>query len=162
MRTRLCLTAADVRILMQAARAEAEGLELEVSIAIVDEAGILLALERLDGARLHTPEAAWLKSRTAAIARTPTASLEAQVHANPALLSFPGRMPLAGGMPLLHGGEVVGGVGSSGAQPEQDERVCQAALDALGRLEKAEGQGVLRSMPQAASRGADLEDPFIR
>lgn len=134
MRTRPFLVAADVRTLMRAAHDVALARALEVSIAIVDEAGILLALERLDGARLHTPEAAWLKSRTAAIVRTPTASLEAQVHVNPALLSFPGRMPLAGGMPLLHAGEVVGGIGSSGAQPEQDEQVCRAAVDALGRL----------------------------
>ena len=134
MRTRHYLVASDVRILMQAARATAEQLGLEVSIALVDEGGILLALERLDGARLHTPEAAWLKARTAAIVRTPTATLEEQVHGNPALLSFPGRMPLAGGMPLLHAGSVVGGVGSSGGRPDEDEKVCLAALTALAGM----------------------------
>ena len=135
MQTRPFLVAADVRSLMLAARAEALRLGLEVSIAVVDEAGVLLALERLDGARLHTPEAAWLKARTAAIVRTATATLQEQVQADPALLSFPGRMPLAGGMPLVHQGHVVGGVGSSGARPDQDEAVCQAALVALARLQ---------------------------
>ena len=131
MMTKTVLAAADARRLMQAARACAERLALEVSIAVVDEAGVLLALERLDGARLHTPEAAWLKARTAAIVRTATATLEQQVQADPALLSFPGRMPLAGGLPIVHQGQVIGGVGSSGGKPEQDEQVCQAALAAL-------------------------------
>ncbi len=139
MHSRPFLVVAEVRGLMLAARSEAEQLGLEVSIAIVDEAGVLLALERLDGARLHTPEAAWLKARTAAIVRTPTAALQEQVHADPALLSFPGRMPLAGGMPLLHEGRVVGGVGSSGARPDEDEQVCRAAVAALAGLQDGGG-----------------------
>ncbi len=40
-------------------------------------------------------------------------------------------MPLAGGMPLLHAGEVVGAVGSSGAQPDEDQAVCEAAVEAM-------------------------------
>lgn len=127
------LEAADVRAMMLAARTEAEQLGLAVTIAVVDEAGVLLALERLNGARLHTPEAATLKARTAAIVRDTTAALQQQVQGNPALLSFPGRMPLAGGMPIRVGDEVVGGVASSGAQPDQDEAVCRAALRAAPR-----------------------------
>lgn len=127
------LEAADVRAMMLAARTEAEQLGLAVTIAVVDEAGVLLALERLNGARLHTPEAATLKARTAAIVRDTTAALQQQVQGNPALLSFPGRMPLAGGMPIRVGDEVVGGVASSGAQPDQDEAVCRAALQAAPR-----------------------------
>ncbi len=134
MRTKQVLVAGEVRAMMAAARDEAARLGLEVSIAVVDEAGVLLALERLDGARLHTPDAATLKARTAAVTRTPTATLEEQVRADPALLSFPGRMPLAGGMPILHQDAVVGGVGSSGAQPRDDERVCAAALAAFAGL----------------------------
>lgn len=131
MNKRPYLTAVDARHLLEAARAEAERHELPVSIAIVDEAGILLDLERLDGARLHTPEAAWLKARTAAIVRTPTSDLQAGIAENPALLAFPGRLPLTGGQPLLHAGTVVGGVGSSGGTPEEDERVCRAAIEAM-------------------------------
>ncbi len=134
MQTRHVLTLADARRLMAAAVAEAERRQLAVSIALVDQAGVLLLLERLDGARLHTPEAATLKARTAAIARSSTASLERQVRDNPATLSFPGRMPLAGGMPLLYGDEVVGAVGSSGAQPDEDQAVCDAALAAMALL----------------------------
>ena len=119
---------------MAAARAEAESRGLAVTIAVVDAAGVLLALERLDGARLHTPEAATLKARTAAVVRVPTADLQKAVAADPALLAFPGRLPLTGGMPLVHGGEVVGGVGSSGGEPEDDLRICRAVRDALAKL----------------------------
>lgn len=134
MKSRLCLTASDARALIGAARTEAERLNLEVTIAIVDEGGVLMALERLDGARLHTPEAATLKARTAAIVRAPTSELQKPVLENPALLSFPGRMPLTGGHPLVHDGLVVGGIGSSGGEPAEDEAVCRAALQALTEL----------------------------
>lgn len=134
MQSKLVLTIDDARLLMAAARAEAERLGLPVSIAVVDEAGVLLLLERLASARLHTPDAATLKARTAAIARTPTAALQEQVRADPALLSFPGRMPLTGGVPIVHAGQVVGGVGSSGGQPAEDDAVCRAALDAATTL----------------------------
>ena len=141
MHTRPALDAADVRVMMLAARNEAERVGLEVSIAVVDEAGILLALERLDGARLHTPEAAWLKARTAAITRSATAELQEQADAHPAMLAFPGRLPLAGGVPLVHDGTVVGGVGSSGGTPEQDLAVCRAMLAAFSALPAAASHG---------------------
>ena len=128
------LEAADVDALMAAARGEAARRHLEVTIAIVDEAGVPLALHRRDGARLHTPDAACAKARTAAITRQATAELQAAVADNPALLSFPGRLPLTGGLPLVHAGQVVGGVGSSGGTPEEDIAVCEAAVAALARL----------------------------
>ena len=132
MRSRITLEAADARAMLLAARTEAERLGLPVSIAVVDEAGVPLTLERLDGARLHTPDAALLKARTAALVRDSTAALQAQAEANPVLLSFPGRLPLAGGLPVkVADGTVVGGVGCSGGQPDQDEAVCRAALSAL-------------------------------
>ncbi len=134
MKRRPALTAADAETLLRAARAEAERHGLEVSIAIVDESGVLLALQRLDGARLHTPEAAWMKARTAAIVWQPTEELQAAIPANPALLAFPGRLPLTGGLPLVFDGTVVGGVGSSGGTPDADVAVCEAAIAAIASL----------------------------
>lgn len=131
MRQRPALDVADVDALIAAARAEAERRGLEVTIAIVDEAGVPLALHRCDGARLHTPDAACAKARTAAITRQPTSELQGAVAANPALLSFPGRMPLTGGVPLIHAGHVVGAVGSSGGTPDEDSAVCTAAVAAM-------------------------------
>ena len=128
------LRASDARRIMDAACTEAERRRLAVTIAIVDAAGVPLALQRLDTARLHTPEAAMLKARTAAITRTPTSRLQAAISDNVALLSFPGRMPLTGGMPLVFAGEVVGGIGSSGGEPAEDEAVCDAGLRALAEI----------------------------
>ena len=137
MRTRPELDAADIRALMAAGRAEAERQGFAVTIAIVDQGGVLLALERLDGARLHTPEAATLKARTAAIVRSPTEDLQKAVSADPALLAFPGRLSLTGGMPLRHGDVVVGGIGSSGGEPADDVAVCRAVIVALERMSEA-------------------------
>jgi glc operon protein GlcG len=134
MRRRTVLELADARVLIAAARTEAERRGLGASIAVVDEAGVPMLLERLDGARSHTPEAAMLKARTAAVARTDTEALQAQVRVEPAMLSFPGRMPLAGGRPIRIGDEVVGAVGCSGGQPEDDLAVCAAALEAARTL----------------------------
>lgn len=134
MRTETRLDAADARAILLAARGEAERAGLEVSIAIVDQGGVLLALERLDRGRLHTPQAAWMKARTAAIFRTATAALQDQVRSNPAQLSFPDRMPVTGGVPILHEAQVVGAIGCSGGQPDEDVQVCAAGLAAFARI----------------------------
>jgi glc operon protein GlcG len=131
MRTRHALTLADARRIMDGARAAATERGIPMSIAITDEAGVLLLLERLDDGRLHTPEVAHGKARTAAISRTPTSTLQEQTKVNPTYLSFPGRVPVKGGLPVLYEGQVVGGIGVSGGKPEDDERVCQAGLAAL-------------------------------
>ncbi|MCQ8241414.1 GlcG/HbpS family heme-binding protein [Rhizosaccharibacter radicis] len=147
MRDRPTLELADARIMMAAAREEAGRRRLEVSIAVVDEAGVPILLERLDGARLHTPEAAILKARTAAITRGDTAELEQLARDNPGTLLFPGRLPLTGGMPIAAKGAVVGGIGSSGASPEGDRAVCHAGLDALKQISR-----LLELGPDAAAR----------
>ena len=63
--------------------------------------------------------------------RSPTEDLQKAVSADPALLAFPGRLPLTGGMPLRFGDVVVGGVGSSGGEPADDVAVCRAVIAAL-------------------------------
>ena len=131
MKQKNILTLDDARRLMDGARTEAATRGLEMSIAITDEAGVLLLLERLDNGRLHTPEVATLKARTAAIARTATATLQEQVKSVPAYLSFPGRVPLQGGLPIAFDGAVVGAIGVSGGKPDEDEDVCRAGLAAF-------------------------------
>ena len=133
MKQKHILTSDDARRLMEGARTEAATRGLEMSIAITDEAGVLILLERLDNARLHTPEVATLKARTAAIARTATATLQEQVKSVPAYLSFPGRVPLQGGLPIPYEGAVVGAIGVSGGKPDEDEDVCRAGLAAFSK-----------------------------
>ena len=131
MRTKTALTAEDAADIMTAAKAEAMAQNWNVSIAVVDEAGYLLHLERMDGAGLQSPEVATQKARTAALAKTPTKTLEEIVKERPGMLLFPGRLPLQGGVPIMHNGECIGGVGVSGVKSHEDEVVAMAGVKVL-------------------------------
>src|SRR5258708_34184061 len=102
-----------------------------VSIAVGDDGGYLLHLERLDGAQGQSAGIATLKAQTAAAARTPTKTLEDVVKDRPATAAFPGRLAVQGGVPIMHQGECVGGVGVSGVKSHEDEQVAKAGLVAL-------------------------------
>jgi hypothetical protein len=81
MRNKPALTAADVHKAMTACRDEAAKNKWSVTIAVVDDAGYLLHLERLDGAGPMTAEVAVGKARTAAVTRRPTKVWEDLVKA---------------------------------------------------------------------------------
>ena len=132
MRHKPSLTAADAERMLIAARAEADRQGWKVAIAVVDEGGFLLRLERLDGAGLQTPEVATLKAKSAALSRMPTKRLEEITKERNAMLRFPDRLPIQGGLPIVHDGECVGGIGVSGVQSAEDEVVAAAGLAALG------------------------------
>lgn len=129
MRTKTCITVADARLIAAACRAEAERQGWAVTIAVVDDGGHLLYLERLD-AKVTSIVVAQGKARTAALTRMPSAAMCDRVRDNPAFLALDS-MPLPGGLPLLHDGECVGGVGVSGVTAEQDEQVARAGCAAL-------------------------------
>ena len=132
MRTKHCLTLDDAHRMMTAAKEEALRNRWRVSVSIVDDSGFVVLLERLDGANAKTPEIATLKASTAALSGKPTRALEAMVAERPATASFPGRLPVIGGLPIFHEGECVGGIGVSGVQSQEDEQVAAAGLKALG------------------------------
>lgn len=132
MRTIPSLTAADAEKMMTACKAEAVKQQWNVTIAIVDAGGYLLQLERLDGAPLQSPAIATGKARTAALSRVATKVLEDMVKERPAMLSFPDRTPVQGGLPILHEGQCVGAIGVSGVKSHEDEQVAAAGLKALG------------------------------
>ena len=131
MRTKPCLTAADARAIIAAAGAEAEKNNWAVSIAIVDDGGHLLALERLDGAFPQSAEIATRKAWTAAMTRRPTKDLEDLVKDRPATVMFPGQLRVQGGLPILVDGECVGAVGASGVASHLDEQIARAGLAGL-------------------------------
>jgi len=131
MRTRNVLTESDAIAIAAACRMEAEKNSWKVSIAIVDEAGYLLRLERMDGAPLPSAAIAMGKARTSALAKAPTKALEDVIKDRPAVLSFPDRVPVQGGIPLLYEGECVGGIGISGVKSAEDEQVALAGAKAL-------------------------------
>lgn len=131
MRTKTILTAADAVTIIAAAKAEALAKNWNVSIAVTDEAGYLIHLERMDDAPLPSAEIALLKARTAAIAKAPTKALEEVVKDRPAVALMPGRLPVQGGVPIIHDGACVGGVGVSGVKSHEDEIVAIAGREAL-------------------------------
>ena len=132
MRNRPALTASDTQKMVAASRAEATKNKWNVSIAVVDDAGYLLHLERLDGAGPMTAEVAAGKARTAAVTRRPTKFWEDRVKERPVFLKFPDNLPIQGGVPIMYQGECVGAIGVSGVQSHEDEQIANAGIGALG------------------------------
>ncbi len=132
MRNKPVLTVADVHTMMAACRDEAAKNKWNVTIAVVDDAGYLLHLERLDGAGPMTAEVAAAKARTAAVTRRPTKVWEDLVKDRPVFLKFPENLPIQGGVPIMHQGDCVGAIGVSGVQSHQDEQIANAGVAALG------------------------------
>lgn len=132
MRTRQTLTAADAHKMMSACKAEAEKNKWAVSIAILDDAGGLLLLERLDGAGAVTAEVAQGKARVSLATRRPSKFMEDRLKDRPAFLNFPAGLPIQGAVPVTHQGECVGAIGVSGVQSHEDEQIANAGAAALG------------------------------
>ncbi len=133
MRQKFSLTSDEAHAIVTAAKLEAEKNQWKVSIAVVDEGGYLLRLDRMDGATLTSPEIATMKARTAALSRVPTKFLENVTKERAATLMFPGRLPVQGGVPILYQGECVGAVGVSGVQSPEDEQIASAGLAVLAQ-----------------------------
>jgi glc operon protein GlcG len=130
-RNKMCLTAADADKIVSACKAEAAKNKWNVTIAVVDDGGFLVHLERLDGAVAQSALIATCKAQTSAATRTPTKALEDIVKDRPATVAFPGRVAVQGGLPIMYQGECVGAVGVSGAKSHEDEQVAAAGLRAL-------------------------------
>jgi glc operon protein GlcG len=132
--TKRVVTLAGARAAATAAEAEARKQNAGVVIAIVDDGGALVLLERLDGTQVASSEVAIGKARTAAIFRRPSAAFEEQIRAGRvAALALPGATPLQGGIPLVVDGQVVGAIGVSGESPKQDEDIARVGAAALAR-----------------------------
>lgn len=132
MKMKFVLTLADAKRVAAAAADVAKGNGWSVVIAIVDESGLLVYLERLDGVQPASCDIAQAKARTAALFKRPTRDLEETVAGGRvALLSLPHITPVEGGTPLLHEGQVVGAIGVSGVQSFEDGIIAKAGADAL-------------------------------
>jgi glc operon protein GlcG len=119
-----------------AAAAEAEALKRgsTVVIAVVDDGGHVLFLERLDDTQVASVEVGIGKARTAAIFRRPSREFEDQIrNGRAATLVLPGATPLQGGIPLVVDDRVVGAIGVSGNTPQEDEDIAKAGAAALGQ-----------------------------
>lgn len=120
------------RAILDAAIAAARTEQIAVSVAITDEGGYLLGLLRMDGAGLMTAKVAEQKARTAALIRAPSRRLAERLDTEPALLRLTDYLPMAGGLPVLIDGRCAGAIGISGGSADQDERIADAGLAAMG------------------------------
>ena len=122
----------EVRRILAAARAEAQRHRWAVSIAVVDDGGHPLALERLDGCAPISAYIATEKASTAALGRRETKAYEDMVNGGrSAFLSAPLLTSLEGGVPIRVGGQVVGAVGVSGVKSGEDAQVALAGAACL-------------------------------
>jgi len=151
MRTALKLERAEARAMVAAALARAAALGVPQTCCVTDEGGAPLCLERMDGARVTGPQIAWNKAFTAAGHRRST-HLFNTPPGGPALpgneafgiqWSFEGRFAVfVGGFPVVVDGSVVGGIGLSGGNGEQDTACALAGLEALAALLHPVGHAV--------------------
>jgi glc operon protein GlcG len=134
MNTKPFLSLADTRRIAAAAEAEAQAHGWAVTIAIVDDGGHLLWLQRLDGAPPVSAHIAPAKARTAALGRRESKVYEEMINGGRmSFLSAPAIDGLLeGGVPILADGHCVGAVGVSGVKSSEDAQVARAGIAALG------------------------------
>lgn len=126
------LTLAAARTAVAAAEAEATRRGLGVVIVVVDDAGTVIELTRMDTAQVASVNVGIGKARTAAIYRRPSRDFEEQIRdGRVAALALADATPLQGGVPVLIGGRVVGAVGVSGDSPQVDEAIAIAGARAI-------------------------------
>ncbi len=135
MKTKPVLELADVQKVLAAATATATRNSWPVCIAIVDDGGHLLALQRLDGAAPVSAYIATEKARTAALGRRESGSYEKMINEGRySFLSVPLLHGLLeGGAPIVLDGQVAGAVGVSGVKSTEDLQVAKAGIDSLGQ-----------------------------
>lgn len=134
MKNKLALELADVKIMAAAAEAEAMKNNWPVTIAIVDDGGHLLWLQRLDGAAAMSSHIAPAKARTAAASGKDTKVFEDMINnGRNAFLSVPFVDGLLeGGVAIYKDGQCLGAVGVSGVKASEDAQVARAGIAALG------------------------------
>ncbi len=146
------LERAEARLMVDAATRKAAELGVPQTVCIVDDGGFPILIERMDGARITGPQIAWNKAFTAAGHKRSTHLFNTPPN-GPALpgneafgiqLSFEGKFAVfVGGFPVVVDSDVIGGVGLSGGNGEQDTACGLAALEALRDRLAADGLTVI-------------------
>lgn len=134
MKTKSLLELGDLKRIAGAAEAEALNNQWAVTIAIVDDGGHLLWLQRLDGAPAISAHIAPAKAHTAALGRRESKVYEDIVNGGrTSFLSAPTiEGLLEGGVPILQDGQCLGAVGVSGVKSSEDAQIARAGIAALG------------------------------
>ena len=134
MKTKSVLEFADIKAIAAAAEAEAVKNNWAVTIAIVDDGGHLLYLQRMDGAAPISAHIAPAKANTAAMGRRDSKVYEDIVNGGrPAFLSAPTLQGmLEGALPIMKDGHCLGAVGVSGVKSAEDAQVARAGVAVIG------------------------------
>jgi len=134
MKTKSVLELSDVKLVAAAAEAEALRNNWAVTIAIVDDGGHLLWLQRLDGAPAISSHIGPAKAHTAALGRRESKVYEDIVNGGrTAFLSAPEvKGLLEGGVPIMKDGHCIGAVGVSGVKSNEDAQIARAGIAAIG------------------------------
>ena len=129
---KVILTLDDAKKIAAAAEVEAKRNEWPVVIAIVDDGGHLLFLQRLDETQFGSIHVAIEKAHAAIAFRRPTKIWEENVVGGQLrYLNLPGTLPIEGGLPIIVNNQFVGAIGVSGVRSFQDAQIAQAGIDAL-------------------------------
>ncbi len=133
MKTKFTLELCDVKAIAAAAEAQALEHAWAVTIAIVDDGGHLLWLQRLDGAPAISASIAPAKAHTAALGRRESKVYEDLINAGRvSFLSVPDvKGLLEGGVAILKDGQCLGAVGVSGVKSSEDAQIAKAGIAAL-------------------------------
>jgi len=132
--TKPVLTLEAAKKLAAAAEEEAVKNKWNIVIAIVDDGGNLLYLQRLDGTQTGSIEVALQKARTAVHFKRPSKALEDAVTGGRTVVLALGAMPIEGGLPLMVDDKLIGAIGVSGVTAQQDGQVAKAGADALAKV----------------------------
>jgi glc operon protein GlcG len=134
MKSKAVLEFSDLQAMASAAAAEAARNAWAVTIAIVDDGGHLLHLQRLDGAAPISAHIAPAKASTAALGRRETKIYEDMINGGRvSFLSAPDlKGMLEGGVPIMKDGECLGAIGVSGVKSTEDAQIARAGMAAIG------------------------------
>jgi uncharacterized protein GlcG (DUF336 family) len=118
-----------------AAEAEAKKNSWNVVIAIVDDGGHLIYLQRMDGTQTGSVDVAIKKAQTAINFKRPTKVFEdAVAGGRQVILALHGALPIEGGVPVTVGGQIIGAIGVSGVKSTEDGQIAKAGADAASGL----------------------------
>ncbi|MFM2407276.1 MAG: hypothetical protein RL358_18 [Pseudomonadota bacterium] len=132
MASKAILTLDEAKKIAAAAEAEALRNDWKVTIAVVDDGGHLLYLQRAHDTKFGSVETAMMKAHAAAAFQYATKDSETAVQSGRLIhLALPGVIPAEGGVPIVRDGVVIGALGISGVRAAQDGQIAAAGLQGL-------------------------------
>jgi uncharacterized protein GlcG (DUF336 family) len=130
--TKKAMTLAAAKQIAAAAEAEAAKNKWTMVIAVLDDGGNLVYLERMDGTQIGSVDVAIQKAQSAVKFKRATKVFEEALKGGrQAILKLPGAIPVEGGVPIVVDGQIIGAIGVSGAQSTEDGQCAAAGIAAL-------------------------------